>query len=151
MKKASLLLGAALVASLPVIASAQFSRADDAVKYRQSALFIIGQHFGRIGAMVNDKAPYDAEAAKASARIVAQMSTVPWEGFMAGSEKAGNTKAQPAVWSDAEKFKAASQRLIAQAPKLVTAADTGDKGQLKTAFEETFATCRDCHQSFRGR
>ena len=153
MKKASLMLAAALVATLPVIASAQsqFSRAEDAVKYRQSALFIIGQHFGRVGAMVTDKAPFNAEAAKVSAQIVASMAGLPWEGFVPGSEKAGNTKAQPAVWSQPDKFKAASERLIGQAPKFAAAAQTGDKAQLKTAFEETFAACRNCHQDFRAR
>ena len=152
MKKATLMVTTAAVAALlPVLAAAQFSRAEDAVRYRQSALFIMGQQFSRVGAMVTDKAPFDAEAAKASARLVAQMSTVPWEGFVAGSEKAGNTKAQPLVWSDPEKFKAAARRLMDQTPKFAAAAETGDKAQLKAAFEETFAACRNCHQDFRAR
>src|SRR4051812_42476588 len=42
---------AALAAAAP--ASAQFAKPEDAIKYRQSALFVMAQHFGRIGAMVN--------------------------------------------------------------------------------------------------
>lgn len=42
-------------------ASAQFAKPEDAIKYRQSALFVMGQHFGRIGAMANGKVPFDAK------------------------------------------------------------------------------------------
>ncbi len=40
-------------AAYAVPAAAQFEKAEDAIKYRQSALFVMGQHFGRIGAMAN--------------------------------------------------------------------------------------------------
>ena len=42
--------------------SAQFAKPEDAIKFRQSAMFVMGQNFARIGAMVNGKAPYDATA-----------------------------------------------------------------------------------------
>jgi hypothetical protein len=72
--------GRAITLAAP--ASAQFAKPEDAVKYRQSAMFIMGQHFGRIGAMVNGKAPYDAAAAAdASAEVVADMAKLPWPGF----------------------------------------------------------------------
>eukprot|EP01036_Dinobryon_divergens_P054762 gene54762-73173_t len=44
-------------------ASAQFAKPEDAIKYRQSALFVMAQHFGRIGAMANGRVPFDAKAA----------------------------------------------------------------------------------------
>jgi cytochrome c556 len=34
---------------------AQFAKPEDAVKYRQGALFVMAQHFGRIGAMANGR------------------------------------------------------------------------------------------------
>ena len=42
---------AATLLALP--ASAQFAKPEEAIKYRQGSLFVIGQHFGRIGAMAN--------------------------------------------------------------------------------------------------
>lgn len=65
------LAAAALTLSAP--ASAQFAKAEDAIKYRQSALFVMGQHFGRLGAMANGRAPFDAKVAQENADIVAQM------------------------------------------------------------------------------
>ena len=42
---------AAIAFSAPV--SAQFQKPEDAAKYRQSVMTVMGNHFGRIGAMVN--------------------------------------------------------------------------------------------------
>ena len=51
----------ALVASLGALASlpaaAQFQKPEDAIKYRQSAFTVMGNHVGRIGAMAQGKAP----------------------------------------------------------------------------------------------
>ena len=65
MKLAVSLAIAAASLAVAVPASAQFAKPEDAVKYRQGALFVMGQHFGRIGAMVNGRVPYDGKAAAA--------------------------------------------------------------------------------------
>lgn len=139
------------VLTLPGPAAGQFARSEDAIRYRQSALFITGQHFSRIGAMVSDKLPFDAEVAKASARRVQFLTTLPWPAFTPGSESGGNTKASPDIWMQPEVFEAAWKRLLDTTPKLVAAADSGDKGQLKTAFGAVAAACKNCHDSFRER
>ena len=36
---------ASVLTAMAVPASAQFAKAEDAIKYRQSALFVMGQHF----------------------------------------------------------------------------------------------------------
>ena len=140
----------AAAAFLPVLASAQFAKTEDAVKYRQSSLFIMGQHFGRIGAMVNDKIPFDAAQAKESAAVVSVVSKLPWAGFVPNSDK-GETKARPEVWEDSAKFKAAQERLAAAVPKLAAATDTGDKAKIKEAFGEAAGACKNCHDSFRAK
>ena len=71
---------AALAASLP--AAAQFQKPEDAVKYRQSTMFVMANHFGRIGAMANGRAPYDAAAATANAEVVSVLSRLHWAGFV---------------------------------------------------------------------
>lgn len=55
MKKVSAWALAALVATTALPASAQFAKSEDAIKYRQGALAVLGQHFGRLGAMANGK------------------------------------------------------------------------------------------------
>ncbi len=149
--KKTLIAAAAVAAFLPLLASAQFAKTEDAINYRQSALFIMGQHFGRIGAMVNDKAPFDAAKAKESANVVSTVGKLPWAAFVAGSEKGGDTKAKPEVWEDPGKFSAAQDRLQVALPKLAAAAETGDKGKIKEAFTEAAGACKNCHDSFRAK
>jgi cytochrome c556 len=146
---ASLVLAAAAVV-MATPASAQFAKPDDAVKYRQSVMYVMSTHFGRIGAMANGKAPYDAKAAIDNAQIVATMAKLPWPGFSAESEKATvQTRAKPEVWSNAAKFKEDGDHLVAETGKLLAAAQTNNLDNLKTAFASTGKACKSCHDDFR--
>lgn len=142
---------AATALTLSAPASAQFAKAEDAIKYRQSALFVMGQHFGRIGAMVNGRAPFDAKAAQENADIVAEMAKLPWAGFGPGTDKGAQTKALPEVWTEQAKFKDHATKLEAESVKLAAAAKTGNLDNLKTAFGATAASCKACHDSFRAK
>ena len=55
-----------LVLSLP--ASAQFAKPEDAIKYRKSALTIMGTHWARLAGMAQGRIPYDAKVAAESAK-----------------------------------------------------------------------------------
>jgi cytochrome c556 len=142
---------AALLAAVALPAAAQFQKPDDAIEYRQGALFVMGQHFGRIGAMANGKAPFDAKAAADNAEVVATLSKLPWAAFGEGTDKGHNTKAKPEVWKEQDKFKAAAQKMQDEAAKLNVAAKSGDLAQLKTAFGSTAQSCKACHDDFRAK
>ena len=139
---------AAVCAAISLPAAAQFSKPDDAVKYRQSALFVMSQHFGRIGAMANGRIPYDAAAAIANADIVAEMAKLPWAGFVAGAE---GGKSKPEVWKEGAKFKEHQDKMIAETGKLVIAAKAGNIDALKAQFGSTAGSCKSCHDSFRNQ
>ena len=146
---ACLALAAALVA-MAAPAAAQFAKPEDAIKYRQSALFVMSQHFGRVGAMANGRVPFDAKLAAENADIVAEMAKLPWAAFGPGTYK-GNTKAKPDIWTEQAKFKESSDKLIAESAKLATAAKTGNLDAVKTAFAATAGTCKACHDAFRNQ
>ena len=134
--------------TLAAPASAQFAKPEDAVKYRQSALFVMAQHFGRIGAMANGRVPYDAKAAADNAEIVADMAKLPWAGFGPGTDKISQ-KAKPEIWTEQAKFKVHSDKLVAETAKLVAAAKTNNLDNLKAAFGPTANTCKACHDAYR--
>lgn len=148
MKKLATLAFAAAALCAAVPASAQFAKPEDAIKYRQSALFVMGQHFSRIGAMANGKAPFDAKAAAEDADIVADMAKLPWAGFGAGTE---GGKAKPEIWKEQAKFNDLSGKMEAEAVKLNAAAKTGNLDNLKTAFGPAANSCKSCHDSFRNK
>jgi cytochrome c556 len=151
MKLAAPIAIATLAAAFAAPACAQFAKPEDAVKYRQSALFIMSQHFGRIGAMVNGKAPYDAKAAVENAEVVAEMAKLPWAGFVPATDKIGNTKAKPEIWAEQAKFKEHNEKLVGETGKLLVAARTNNLDTLKTAFGSTADTCKSCHDAFRNK
>ena len=149
-KLACLTLAAGLFAALP--ASAQtFAKAEDAIKYRQGALFVIGQHFGRIGAMANGRVPFDAKAAQENADTVAALAALPWAGFGPGTDKGAPTKAKPGVWTEQAKFQEHADKFQAEAAKLAAAAKTGSLDNLKAAFGPAANSCKACHDAYRAR
>jgi cytochrome c556 len=143
------LTGALVALSLP--AAAQFAKPEDAVKYRQNSLFVMGQHFARVGAMVNGRVPFDAKVAAENAEIVAAMAKLPWAGFGPGTDKGAPTKAKPEIWTEQAKFKDAGDKLMAESAKLAAAAKTGNLDALKAAFGATAGTCKACHDAYRSQ
>ena len=148
MKAIAALALAAAAATLSAPAAAQFAKSEDAIKYRQGALFVMGQHFSRLGAMANGRVPFDAKAAQENADVVADMAKLPWAGFGAGTE---GGKANAAIWKEQAKFKEHSDKLEAESVKLAAAAKTGSLDNLKTAFGSAANSCKSCHDAYRNK
>jgi cytochrome c556 len=140
---------AALLA-VPFAAQAQFAKVEDAVKYRKSALSVMGTHFSRVGAVVKGERPYDKAAVEADVAVVEMMAKLPWSAFPAGSDTA-DSKARPEIWKEQDKFNAAADKLQAEVAKLSVAAKSGDLGSIKTAFGAVGQSCKACHDNFRSK
>ena len=121
---------------------------EDAIKLRQSAMKLIGYNFGSIGAMVNDKKPYNKDEVIRNASRVDALSTQPFEFFVAGTDK-GETKARADIWKDEGKFKAAAEKMQGEIAKLAQVSKTGDMAALKAQFGPTAGSCKACHDDFR--
>lgn len=123
---------------------------EDIIKYRQSALFLMGQHFGPLAAMAQGKMPYDKDVAARNAAVVEYMSKLPWDKFPAGTDQ-GNTKAKPEIWSKMDDFKAKADKMQAEVAKLAQVARTGDLDALKAQVGETGKSCKSCHDDYRNK
>lgn len=143
-----ILAGTALTLALP--AAAQFAKAEDAVKYRKNALFVMQQNFGRVAAMAAGKAPFDAKVAAESAVVAEFVSKLPWAGFGPGTDK-GDTKAKPEIWTDKVKFDDYANKMEAEMTKLAAAAKSGNMDNIKLAVNATGGTCKSCHDDFRAK
>jgi cytochrome c556 len=129
-------------------AQAQFAKAEDAVKYRKASFTVMAAHFGRLGAMANGRAPYDAKAASDNADLVLTLSKLPWAAFGEGTDK-GETRAKPEIWKESAKYKEAVDKMQAEIGKLNVAAKAGNVDALKAAFGPAAASCKACHDNFR--
>jgi cytochrome c556 len=148
MKKFISLVGATIAMTVTVPAQAQFAKAEDAIKYRKASFTVMAAHFGRLGAMANGRAPYDAKLAVENAEVVATLAKLPWSAFGEGTDK-GETRAKPEIWKESAKYKEASDKLQAEVAKLNTAAKAGNLDALKAAFGPAAASCKACHDNFR--
>jgi cytochrome c556 len=149
-KFSSLWMAAAAIAGagVAVPAAAQFAKPEDAIKYRKAAFTLMGTHFGRVAAMANGRIPFDAKAAADNAEIATIASKLPYAGFVEGTDK-GETRAEPKIWSEMDKFKAAASKMQDEMAKLNAAAKTGDQAAIKTAAGAVGQACKACHDHFR--
>lgn len=129
--------------------SAQFSRPEDAIKYRKSVMFIIAQHFGRLGDMVKGVKPYEQGRFANNAALIENLSTLPWEAFLITGSDKGDTTMKASVLKNPEEFKKLSQTFQQETIKLVSAAKNNDVDAIKRQFGNVAKSCKDCHSQFR--
>lgn len=136
--------------TLPWPAHAQFTRLNDAVKYRQAAFQVLGTHAQRAGAMAKGEVPFDKPAAEANAALIELLSRQLAHAFPPGSDMAP-AKTKPEVWQDAAQFKIQFEQFQSAASRLSLAARSSDANAFKTAFNAMAQTCKACHDSYRNR
>ena len=137
---------AAALTALP--AAAQFQKPEDAIKYRKAAFTVMAAHFGRVGAMVQGKAPWDAQAAAANMAVVMAVHQLPFSAFGPGTD-GGDSRALPEVWSKPADFKAAADKTADAMLKLDAAVKTGSLDNTKAAFGPVGGSSKACHDDFR--
>jgi cytochrome c556 len=150
MKNIISILVAGLAVTMAVPASAQFSKPEDAIKYRQSVMFVMSQNLGRVAAMANGRMAFDAKVAADSAAVAEYMSKLPWAGFGPGTDK-GETKAKAEIWTERAKFDDAANKMQAEMTKLAVAAKGGNLDSIKAAVNATGGACKSCHDDFRAK
>src|SRR3546814_17173293 len=80
---------------------AQFAKPADAIKYRQSALTLIGSHFGRMQPVMKGQAPYDAAQIKANEQMLNTLDELRWAAFGPGTEgEIGRAPGWVRAWRD---------------------------------------------------
>ncbi len=137
---------AGLLAAVSTTAIA--AKPEDAINYRQGVFSAVKWHFGTMGEVVKGKQDYDAEDFARRADIVAQLSKLPLEGFVAGSYE-GETDALPAIEENWDQFEGGMNKFIETADALAAAAKTGDMDQIRPALGEVGKTCKGCHDNFK--
>ncbi len=125
---------------------AQFAKTEDAVKYRQSAFSLMGNHMGRLSAMARGQTPFDAAKAQESARLIETLAKLPWEAFLAGSNT-GAAKIKGDPWKDMAEFKQLQDKFQVEAAKFPGSVATVEG--LRAQLAAVGATCKACHDKFK--
>jgi cytochrome c556 len=130
-------------------AYAQFAKPEEAVKYRKSVMFLIVQHFKRMGAVVQGKAAYDKDAFSANADTLAMLATLPWDAMMVPGTDKGDTTLSSAVFDKPAQFQKAAESFETDTAMLADTAKGGDLGAIKAQFGKAAQNCNACHKQFR--
>lgn len=142
-------MSAALVAVTSTIAVAA-SPAATAISTRQANFKKMG---GAMKVLKDQLASgtIDKPAAVAAAKTLAATGRAQGALFPNGSGASSGVKtdALPAVWSNRTVFDGQMKAFIAQADKLVLAANTGNAGAIGAQFKAVGGTCGSCHKQFR--
>src|SRR5471032_347626 len=140
-------IAAVILAATAVAVQAQQVKLEDQVKYRRAAYTLMSLNFGSLGAMAQDKKPYNQEEATRNADFVAMLSTVPRNYFGEGTDK--DTKAKPEIWSHRADFDANMDKMVGEAQKLPAAVRAGDMAAFKKQVGDVSSACKACHDEYR--
>jgi cytochrome c556 len=152
MKTIASLVLASAVLTMALPASAQFAKPDDAIKYRQSSMFIMAQNFGRVAQMAQGRIPFDAKIAADSAATAEFMSKLPWAAYGDGTDKGSiPTRAKPEIWAEKAKFAEYAEKLQGEMVKLNSATKTGNLENIKAAVGAVGGNCKTCHDAFQAK
>jgi cytochrome c556 len=118
-------------------------------KARHDHYHELGDSFKVIRDQIKTDKP-DLAAIKTAAKVVNDAAANQEKWFPAGSgPEAGKTQAKAEIWTKPAEFKTAMKNFADAAPKLQSAANSGDVAAIKTAFADTGKTCKGCHETFR--
>lgn len=125
------------------------SKAEQAIKYRQSVYKVILWNFGPAAGMAQGKSPYDAADFARRAERVATMAPMLLEGYPAGSAIGTTTRARPEIWEHMDEFTKLMRDMEGKAAAFATIAKDGDFEKSRAAFVELADACKACHEKYR--
>jgi cytochrome c556 len=93
----------------------------------------------------------DVAAIQRHAALIARYGPQILSWFPEGSgPEAGRTRAKAEIWTDAATFRAAQQRMEKASGEFSRTAQGGDVSAIRAALPELGASCKNCHDKFRG-
>ena len=131
--------------------NATFNKAQDAIRYRQAVMTLIGQHFGSMGQVVKGKQPYNQTSFAEEATVFEMLSKMPWDAFLYPESDRGKTKLKSKALKNKDDFMQAARKFEDETAKLAAAAKTGDLNAIKAQFGAAANTCKGCHSDFKSK
>ncbi len=138
-----------VIAVAATAVNAKFNKAQDAIRYRQAVMTLVGQHFGSMGQVVKGKQPYDQTAFAKEAAVLEMLSKLPWDAFLYPESDRGKTKLKSKALKNQDDFMQAARKFETETAKLATDAKAGDLNAVKAQFGATAQTCKGCHSEFK--
>ncbi len=123
---------------------------EKAMKVRNGHMQLYSFNLGILGAMAQDKAPYDAAAAATAAANLAAVASISQDGYwVEGTDTSvEGSRAKPEIWTDFAGFEQDNADLGTATVALAAVAGDG-LDALKGAFGPVGKACGACHEDYR--
>lgn len=143
-------IGLAVVAAAAIAqGQAQPTKGEQALKYRKAVYQAIAWNMGPLGAMAQDKAPFDAADFAMRAGRVAALTPMLAESYIPETRGIANSRLKEAMWTNRADFDAKMKTLVERSAQLAQTARGSDAAQTKAAFFDMANACKACHEKYR--
>ena len=144
-------IGMAVAACVTLLAQAQQPKPEDQLKLRKAAYTLLNYGFGPLAQMAEGKRPYSKEEAIRRADLIAQIAPIPKSLFGEGTDKVGETRAKPEIWTNRADFDAKMDKMVSEAQQLPAVVRSGDMAAFKKEVSDVGAACKACHDDYRAK
>lgn len=127
----------------------QPTRGEQALKYRKAVYQAIAWNFAPMGAMAQDKVPFDAREFAMRAARVASLTPMLAESYAPESQGVAGSRLKPHMWKNRADFDAMMKTLVDRSAALAAVAGAGDPARSKAAFFDVANACKACHDEYR--
>jgi cytochrome c556 len=140
-----------VLAAIGSMAYAGFAGPEDAIRYRKAVMTVIGQHFGRLAAVVKGQAPYDKQDVVHNATVIRTMAELPWDAVLFPGSDKGDTTLKSSALQEKDKLMTVARQFESATRQLAETAQNGDLAALKAQFGAVAGDCKTCHSTFRNK
>jgi cytochrome c556 len=125
------------------------SKAEQALTYRKALYEVIVWNVRPMGAMAQDKMPFNAEEFALRAERVAELTPMLTEAYPPESRGVADSKLKPEMWANRADFDSKLKDLVDRSAALAQVAKGGDSAKTKAAFFSMADTCKACHDKYK--
>ena len=144
-----ILVAASIALTGVALADGPPSKAERILAYRKAIYQVIVWNVGPMGAMAQDKAPFNASEFALRAERVAELTPMLAEAYSPESRDVANSKLKPEMWTNRADFDAKLKDLVDRSAALAEVAKGGDPARTKAAFFSMADACKACHDKYR--
>jgi cytochrome c556 len=125
------------------------SRAEQVLTYRKAIYQAMIWNVRPMGAMAQDKMPFNAAEFALRAGRVANLTPMLAEAYSPDSQGVANSKLKPEMWTNRADFDAKLKDLVDRSAALAQVAKDGDAARTKAAFFSMADACKACHDKYK--
>ena len=148
-RPALLLVAAAVAIAGAARAEGPPSKAEQALTYRKALYQVVAWNVRPMGAMAQDKLPFNAAEFALRAGRVAALTPMLAEAYPPESQGVANSKLKPEMWANRADFDAKLKDLVDRSAALAQVAKGGDPAKTKAAFFSMSDACKACHEKYK--